>query len=168
MVKYFIKVDSEMNPITNPESEGSLVFALGEDFNKNNEYVEYRLPPEPELTEVSYPAIPEYILKTDDSGYKYFEPKRLERQFSQAEKTFIFIVARRNHILAATDWLVLPGTPVDDAELQQWYAYRQALRDLPALYPNVSSADEVVWPEMPNSTRMAKLRTADEDPQPQQ
>lgn len=164
MIKYFIKTDSEKNPITHPESESSLKFALGEDFNKYGNYIEFILPPVPELTEVVYPIEQAYILKTDETGKEYFEPKRTERQFSQAEKTYVFIVARRDHELKLTDWIVLPGSPVDDTERQAWYEYRQKLRDLPSLYPNVSSVGEVVWPEMPNPARLGILRPADPTP----
>jgi hypothetical protein len=162
MIKYFIKVDADKNPITNPENENSLKFALGEDFNKDGNYIEYIDPPIPDLVEVTYPVNREYVLITDEAtGKQHFEPKRVERQFSQAEKIYVFIVMRRDQELKMTDWLVLPGSPIDETERQAWYTYRQALRDLPAKYPNISSADEVVWPEMPNPTRLGIPRPAD-------
>lgn len=40
--------------------------------------------------------------------------------------------AERDALLAASDWMVLPDRTATDAQL----AYRQALRDLPANYPN--------------------------------
>lgn len=50
---------------------------------------------------------------------------------------------RRNALLSACDWRVVPDAPWDIAP---WIAYRQALRDLPE-----TSADprKVIWPTEP-------------------
>lgn len=157
MTKQYIKIDENKNVIAHPESEESLIRALGTNFNANNSYIEYRELPVEELTEVIYPPEREYELNTDENGEEYFTCKRIERHFSQEEKTFIFIKARRDFELRATDWIVLPGSPCDEQELQAWYEYRQALRDLPKLYPNVNSADEVEWPAIPNPSRLGRL-----------
>ena len=37
----------------------------------------------------------------------------------------------RNEALAATDWQVLPDSPLDESELETIKAYREYLRDLP-------------------------------------
>lgn len=47
---------------------------------------------------------------------------------------------KRNMLLAATDWAVLPDSPANTPEM---LAYRQALRDLPTTCPN---PDDVVFP----------------------
>lgn len=49
----------------------------------------------------------------------------------------------RNALLAATDWAVLPDSPVNTPEL---LTYRQALRDITTTYPN---PDNVIWPISP-------------------
>lgn len=55
---------------------------------------------------------------------------------------------RRNQLLNACDWTQMNDSPAD-ATL--WAAYRQKLRDLPALvdYNNVKSLSDVKWPESP-------------------
>lgn len=49
---------------------------------------------------------------------------------------------KRNRLLAATDWWVLPDRTATAEQL----AYRQALRDITNTY---SSLDDVVWPTKP-------------------
>ena len=43
------------------------------------------------------------------------------------------IRARRDRLLAATDWAVLPDSPLDAQLLEEVKTYRQALRDVPEL-----------------------------------
>ena len=54
---------------------------------------------------------------------------------------------KRDYLLKSTDWTVLPGASVDQA---QWSAYRQNLRDLPQKYKD-KSAKDVIWPTKPSS-----------------
>ena len=51
---------------------------------------------------------------------------------------------RRDSLLAATDFRMIPDAPWDRAP---WEAYRQALRDLPA---NTVDPRVTVWPEAPS------------------
>jgi hypothetical protein len=51
--------------------------------------------------------------------------------------------ARRDQLLASSDFRMIPDAPWDRAP---WEAYRQALRDLPA---ETSDPREAVWPEPP-------------------
>lgn len=50
--------------------------------------------------------------------------------------------AKRNELLAETDWWVLPDRTATQAQLD----YRQALRDITQTYSNVR---DVVWPTKP-------------------
>lgn len=50
---------------------------------------------------------------------------------------------RRDQLLAACDWRVVPDAPWDTAP---WTAYRQALRDLP---DNTTDPRLAVWPVQP-------------------
>lgn len=52
----------------------------------------------------------------------------------------------RDLILASSDWTQLPDAQVDK---QAWADYRQALRDLPNQYQNVTDLSDVVWPQPP-------------------
>ena len=68
------------------------------------------------------------------------------------EDAMAMLRAERDALLTASDWMVLPDRTPTDAQL----AYRQALRDLPANYPNArktwdeASIDyiwaDVTWP----------------------
>lgn len=56
------------------------------------------------------------------------------------------IRARRDRLLAATDWAVLPDSPLDAQSLEAVKTYRQALRDVPQQdgFPGT-----ITWPEIP-------------------
>ena len=56
------------------------------------------------------------------------------------------IRARRDRLLAATDWAVLPDSPLDAQSLDAVKTYRQALRDVPQQehFPGA-----ITWPRMP-------------------
>lgn len=56
------------------------------------------------------------------------------------------IRARRDRLLAATDWAVLPDSPLDAQSLEAVKTYRQALRDVPQQehFPGA-----ITWPQMP-------------------
>jgi hypothetical protein len=53
---------------------------------------------------------------------------------------------RRNTLLAACDWAVLPDQPA--ARSSAWMTYRQALRDLPE---NTTDPRQAVWPTPPDA-----------------
>ena len=56
------------------------------------------------------------------------------------------IRARRDRLLAATDWAVLPDSPLDAQSLEAVKTDRQALRDVPQQehFPGA-----ITWPRMP-------------------
>lgn len=54
--------------------------------------------------------------------------------------------ARRDALIAATDYLLMPDSPISTAQLAEVRAYRQALRDLP-LQPAFPQA--IDWPALP-------------------
>ena len=56
------------------------------------------------------------------------------------------IRARRDRLLAATDWAVLPDSPLDAQSLEAVKTYRQAPRDVPQQehFPGA-----ITWPQMP-------------------
>lgn len=53
------------------------------------------------------------------------------------------IKKQRNKLLAQSDWTQVPDSPLSAEKKQQWAAYRQALRDLPAQGINAP------WPQRP-------------------
>lgn len=58
--------------------------------------------------------------------------------------------AQRDKLLAATDWAVLPDSPLDGTSQTALKTYRQALRDVPQQdgFPN-----SISWPNMPEITK---------------
>lgn len=54
---------------------------------------------------------------------------------------------QRNDYLAACDWTQLPDAPLSNVEMQQWAAYRQALRDI----TTQTDPFAIVWPEAPGA-----------------
>ena len=57
------------------------------------------------------------------------------------------IRATRDQILKSTDWTMITGATVDQA---QWAAYRQVIRDIPQTYKD-KTPDDVVWPTQPST-----------------
>jgi hypothetical protein len=56
---------------------------------------------------------------------------------------------QRDSLLSASDWRVLPFSPLTQEQQQAWADYRSALRALPQLTQDPSS---VAWPEAPGSS----------------
>ena len=72
--------------------------------------------------------------------------------------------ARRDGLMAATDYLMMPDYPLDAETKAAVMEYRQALRDLPQ-HPGFPNA--VIWPEIPKGnlkgriwSSLARLRQA--------
>lgn len=60
--------------------------------------------------------------------------------------------SKRNMLLAKTDWTQVADVPISEQQKILWREYRQALRDLPDTYANITSLEEVVWPTPPQNT----------------
>ena len=60
---------------------------------------------------------------------------------------WIAIRAKRDQLIADSDWTMIPGASVDQAA---WAAYRQVLRDLPQTYA-ATGPESVVWPVEPST-----------------
>lgn len=56
---------------------------------------------------------------------------------------------QRDHLIAATDWMVLRAQETGKPVAAEWLAYRQALRDVPAQKGFPST---VTWPTAPEAT----------------
>lgn len=57
------------------------------------------------------------------------------------------IRSKRDQLIKASDWTVLPDATVNQAA---WAQYRQILRDLPQTYA-ATGPESVVWPEPPST-----------------
>ena len=69
-----------------------------------------------------------------------------EKVLELDDSTWVNIRTKRDYILKSTDWTVIPGCSVDQA---QWSAYRQNLRDIPQTYKSIT---DVVWPTRPSTS----------------
>ena len=54
---------------------------------------------------------------------------------------------RRNALLSASDWTILPDSPVQDKYV--WQSYRQSLRDLTEGLSTVEQVNSIVFPTKP-------------------
>jgi len=102
------------------------------------------------------------ILRTTDRALIPFDPANTDYQAylawleegnqlfppegSDAPLTWDDIRVKRDQLIRDSDWTMIPGATVDQA---QWAAYRQILRDLPQTYTN---PEDVVWPVQPSTT----------------
>ena len=69
-----------------------------------------------------------------------------EKVLELDDSTWENIRKKRDYSLKSTDWTVVPGCSVDQA---QWSAYRQNLRDIPQTYKTIT---DVVWPSQPSTS----------------
>lgn len=144
----YIKLDDDGQPVNHPMQGDNLkqileVSYIDDTILKQFGYARFEFtPPAPNV--VSTP-LPEYEMHADGIVRNKVEV----RPFTQEELIDTFIRSRRSFLLAECDWTQASDSPLSTAKKAEWAAYRQALRDLPDAYPNVQSADEVVWPEKP-------------------
>lgn len=59
------------------------------------------------------------------------------------------IRARRDKLLARSDFTQLPDIPLSDEQKAAYQTYRQQLRDLPQTYADATSIDQVTFPKKP-------------------
>jgi len=67
----------------------------------------------------------------------------------QTEDLNYWLSTKRTADLYSCDWTVGADSPLSDSKKAEWATYRQALRDLPATYPDVTDKDSVTWPTKP-------------------
>jgi len=114
------------------------------------EFVEQQLQPGDSFIEGIYPADQYYW---GGSGMVE-KPVRLEssswdsaskRWFVDPEAAWAAVRAKRNGLLKACDWRLMPDSPSTPEEKAAWATYRQALRDI------TSQPDplNIVWPDPP-------------------
>ena len=63
------------------------------------------------------------------------------------EELWASLRARRNDLLAESDWRQMSDSPLNTEDRATWAAYRQSLRDLPA---NTTDPASPIWPVRPN------------------
>ena len=63
------------------------------------------------------------------------------------EFALIMLRIKRDELLTVSDYTQMPDVTLSNQDL--WDNYRQALRDLPQTYANITSLDDVQWPQPP-------------------
>ena len=74
------------------------------------------------------------------------EIQELEDRKAAADLDFTFVRSQRDAMLRDTDWTQIADASLGAHTAEDWAAYRQELRDLPAGFSKVS---EVVFPDDP-------------------
>ena len=78
---------------------------------------------------------------------KFYEKSNANPQRFEAQ-----LRLERNAFLAATDWTVLPDSPLTSDQQSEATQYRQKLRDLPQVYSDVHEARTVLFKLVPENT----------------
>lgn len=77
---------------------------------------------------------------------------KIRKQADRIAEAWKALRAERDRRLAETDWTQLPDVSLSPEERAAWQAYRQALRDLPAIVGEEDLlAGRIPWPEPPVS-----------------
>jgi len=69
-------------------------------------------------------------------------------EFDMAMET---LRAKRNKLLADTDYTVLQDSTFTDAQVAEWVVYRQALRDITNGITTKEQIDAIIWPTKPGA-----------------
>lgn len=89
----------------------------------------------------------EYSINIEQTTlYPYVEEEMLPSTGITHEQFLANVRSERNAKLIATDWTVLPDSPLSEELKQQYIVYRQALRDITQ---GLNSFQDLVWPVQP-------------------
>lgn len=75
------------------------------------------------------------------------DAQRQDRLEQEEQDQWDRICSKRDNLLSATDWTVLPDAPLTDAQVSEAKTYRQSLRDLPQTY---DTPEQVEYPNAPS------------------
>ena len=78
------------------------------------------------------------------SKEEYLAAKKVSSDNAEPARKWARIRAKRNALLASSDWRAMPDAPTMSAD---WTNYRQALRNLPSTQ---ADPDDIVFPEEPS------------------
>lgn len=81
------------------------------------------------------------------NGIYTFENYQWVVDSTQVQQTMRF---QRDDRLSISDWRMMPDSTLTSDQRTAWGTYRQALRDLPSSYPNLTDLNDIVWPTEPS------------------
>ena len=93
-------------------------------------------------------GIPRYKLQDGQPVERSEEEIEVDRVPIQASSAR----AQRDKLLAATDWAVLPDSPLDESSKTSLKTYRQTLRDVPQ---QAGFPETIIWPDRPETKKQA-------------
>lgn len=94
--------------------------------------------------EVGFDVIASQAVRADDGTITLVEdPIKVAQKIEQA---WTNLRTKRNALLTASDWTVLPYSPLTESQIAAWVEYRTALRNLPS---TVTDPTNVTWPPKP-------------------
>ncbi len=67
----------------------------------------------------------------------------------KTENVTLWLRNKRKADLMSCDWTQTTDAPLSESKKAEWATYRQALRDMPATYPNVTDRSQITWPAKP-------------------
>jgi hypothetical protein len=85
-----------------------------------------------------------YLRKEEEKNF-------LESQPSELKIALDNLRAKRNKLLADTDYTVLQDSTFTDAQVAEWVVYRQALRDITNGITTKEQIDAIIWPTKPGA-----------------
>jgi hypothetical protein len=155
MQKYYLSVSGDGDVTSNPIAHDNLVVAIGDMTDEEFAAIGYQvIVNNPPTVEAGQRAELNGYAENDDGDWAWnYEVVTLDQDYLSN----IHIRHQRDMLLRDTDWSVLPDCPLSDGDKAAYTAYRQALRDLPATYPEVKNPEDVTWPAVPNSPTEADV-----------
>ena len=94
----------------------------------------------------------EWKTKPPRPGEYYFWNLEAENWIFDSNTPYSILREERDGRLFRSDWTQLSDAPLTESKKQEWSVYRQELRDLPQTYPNLTSLEEVIWPQEPSNS----------------
>ena len=160
MQKYYLHISGDGDVTSHPIAHDNLVMIYGDQedhFYLANKYmlIGYE---EPVVEDNQRFEVAGYSVKEDGSYSWDFNIITLD----QDHLSNLHIRLHRDVLLKDCDWSVLPDNALSAEEIEEWKTYRQALRDLPSVYPTVQKPEDVTWPIPPNAPVEAAIPVVDE------
>ena len=164
-MSFFARLDSNGNVVEYPVFSGIIVGRFPELYGSETELGKETVLDENSTLPSDYVYVhydKDFIIDTFNYEYSETTPTLREdglwyrtynfTERSEQDKKYVLENAsvvhrqKRDELLAKSDWIMMPDSPIPEPIKQQWIVYRKALRDIPQQpeFPKI-----VNWPIMP-------------------